>query len=208
MGFMMTLSLNDFGRRRFLAGSVVLATTAMVFGPARALDTDQARALIGRLVNEINGVINSGKSETAMYVDFEQIFAKYAFVSGIARTVLGPPARSASKSELGAFTLAFRGYIGRKYGKRFREFIGGGIVVKDAKKLKSFYQVNTSAILAGMAPFELTFMVSDVSGKDLFFDMLIEGISLLKVEKTEIGAMLDRRRGNLGKMTEDLKKAG
>jgi len=208
MGFMMTLSLNDFGRRRFLAGSVVLATTAMVFGPARALDTDQARALIDRLVNEINGVINSGKSETAMYVDFEQIFAKYAFVSGIARTVLGPPARSASKSELGAFTLAFRGYIGRKYGKRFREFIGGGIVVKDAKKLKSFYQVNTSAILAGMAPFELTFMVSDVSGKDLFFDMLIEGISLLKVEKTEIGAMLDRRRGNLGKMTEDLKKAG
>ncbi len=208
MGFTMTLLSNDFHRRRFLAGSVVLATTAMVFGPARALDTDQARALIDRLVNEINGVINSGKSETAMYVDFEQIFAKYAFVSGIARTVLGPPARSASKSELGAFTLAFRGYIGRKYGKRFREFIGGGIVVKDAKKLKSFYQVNTSAILAGMAPFELTFMVSDVSGKDLFFDMLIEGISLLKVEKTEIGAMLDRRRGNLGKMTEDLKKAG
>ncbi|MGR3342960.1 MAG: MlaC/ttg2D family ABC transporter substrate-binding protein [Paracoccaceae bacterium] len=204
----MTLLSNDFSRRRFLAGSVVLATAAMVFGPARALDTDQARALIDRLVNEINGVINSGKSETAMYLDFEQIFAKYAFVSGIARTVLGPPARSASSAELGAYTLAFRGYIGRKYGKRFREFIGGGIVVKDAKKLKSFYQVNTSAILAGMAPFELTFMVSDVSGKDLFFDMLIEGISLLKVEKTEIGAMLDRRRGNLGMMTEDLKKAG
>ena len=54
----------------------------------------------------------------------------------------------------------------------------------------------------------MTFMVSDVSGKDLFFDMLIEGISLLKVEKTEISAMLDRRRGNLGKMIEDLKKAG
>lgn len=204
----MTLSLNDLSRRRFLAGSVAFGATAMVAGPARALNTDQARALIDRLVGEINMVINSGRPEAAMYLDFEQIFAKYAFVPGIARTVLGPPARAASKAELGAFTLAFRGYMGRKYGKRFREFIGGGIVVKDAKKLKSFYQVNTSATLAGIAPFEVTFMVSDVSGKDLFFDMLIEGISLLKVEKTEIGAMLDRRRGDLGKMTADLRKAG
>ncbi len=204
----MTLSLNDFSRRRFLAGSVVFGAAAMVSGQARALNTDQARALIDRLVGEINSVINSGRPEATMYLDFEQIFAKYAFVPGIARTVLGPPARSASSAELGAFTLAFRGYMGRKYGKRFREFIGGGIVVKDAKKLKSFYQVNTSATLAGIAPFEVTFMVSDVSGKDLFFDMLIEGISLLKVEKTEIGAMLDRRRGNIGKMTADLRKAG
>ena len=207
-GFTMTLSSNDIHRRRFLAGSAAFATTAMVFGPAQALNTDQARALIGRMVDEINGVINSGKPETTMYVEFEGIFAKYAFVPGIARTVLGPPARSASSAELSAFTLAFRGYMGRKYGKRFREFIGGGIVVDGAKKLKSFYQVNTSATLAGVAPFEVTFMVSDVSGKDLFFDMLIEGISLLKVEKTEISAMLDRRRGNLGKMIEDLKKAG
>jgi phospholipid transport system substrate-binding protein len=205
---MMTLSSNDFHRRRFLAGSVVFAATAMVSGRARALDTDQARALIDRLVGEINGVINSGKPEAAMYVEFERIFAQYAFVPGIARTVLGPPARSASKAELGAFTLAFRGYMGRKYGKRFREFIGGGIVVKDAKKLKSFFQVNTAATLAGVAPFEVTFMVSDISGEDLFFDMLIQGISLLKVEKTEIGAMLDRRRGDLGKMTADLRKAG
>lgn len=205
---MMTLSLNDFGRRRFLAGSAAFVAGAMAAGGARALNTDQARALIGRLVGEINRVINSGKAEAAMYLDFEQIFAKYAFVPGIARTVLGPPARAASKAELGAFTLAFRGYMGRKYGKRFREFIGGGVVVKDAKKLKSFYQVNTSATLAGIAPFEVTFMVSDVSGKDLFFDMLIEGISLLKVEKTEIGAMLDRRRGDLSQMTADLRKAG
>ena len=205
---MMTLSLNDIGRRRFLAGSAAFVAGAMAAGGARALNTDQARALIGRLVGEINRVINSGKAEAAMYLDFEQIFAKYAFVPGIARTVLGPPARAASKAELGAFTLAFRGYMGRKYGKRFREFIGGGVVVKDAKKLKSFYQVNTSATLAGIAPFEVTFMVSDVSGKDLFFDMLIEGISLLKVEKTEIGAMLDRRRGDLSQMTADLRKAG
>jgi phospholipid transport system substrate-binding protein len=177
-------------------------------GAAMALDTEQAKALIGRLVDEINAVINSGKPETAMYADFGAIFGKYAFLSGIARSALGPPARTASASEMAAFTKAFQDYMARKYGKRFREFIGGKIVVEKAIKVKSFYEVRTTAILKGSAPFEVTFMVSDVSGKELFFDMLIEGISLLKSEKTEIGAMLDRRKGNISLLIEDLKKAG
>ena len=33
-----------------------------------------------------------------------------------------------------------------------------------------------------------------------FFDLLIEGISLLKTERTEIGAMLDRRRGSIDQL--------
>ena len=199
---------NDIGRRGFLAGTAALALLATSASPAFALSEAEAKALVDRVVADINKIISSGKPETAMYRDFEKVFAKYAYVSGIARTVLGPPARSASKSELAAFTKAFQGYMGRKYGKRFREFIGGKIIVKDARKLKSFYEVKTTAILAGEPPFEVTFMVSDVSGKGLFFDMLIEGISLLKVEKSEIGAMLDKRRGNLSKLIEDLKKAG
>ena len=142
-----------------------------------------------------------------MYRDFEKIFADYAYVSGIARTVLGPPARSASKAQMAAFTRAFQRYMGRKYGKRFREFIGGRVIVKGARRIKSFYEVTTTAILQGEAPFTVTFMVSDVSGKGLFFDMLIEGISLLKVEKEEIGAMLDRRRGDLDKLIADLRNA-
>jgi len=205
---MMTLSPNNLTRRVFLAGSASVGVLAASPGAALALTAQQARALVDRVVADINTIIGSGKSETAMYRDFEKIFANYAYVSGIARTVLGPPARAASKAEMAAFTTAFQGYMGRKYGKRFREFIGGKIQVKGARKLKSFFEVTTTATLAGEAPFTVTFMVSDVSGKGLFFDMLIEGISLLKVEKSEIGSMLDRRNGNLGALISDLKTAG
>jgi phospholipid transport system substrate-binding protein len=38
--------------------------------------------------------------------------------------------------------------------------------------------------------------------------MFIEGISLLKAERTEIGAMLDRRKGDIDAMIADLKRAG
>lgn len=205
---MMTLFPTDLNRRGFLAGSVSVVALVLAATPVWAITAGEAEGLVDRVVADINSIISSGKSESAMLRDFEKIFADYAYVSGISRTVLGPPARSASAAELSAFTSAFQGYMGRKYGKRFREFIGGRIEVKGAKKVKSFYEVTTKAILAGEAPFTVTFMVSDVSGKGLFFDMLIEGISLLKVEKSEIGAMLDKRRGNLGQMIADLKKAG
>ena len=50
--------------------------------------------------------------------------------------------------------------------------------------------------------------MSDRSGRDLFFDMVIEGISLRLSERTEIGAMLDQRNGNIDALIAALRKAG
>lgn len=193
-------------RRTVLAA----AAGAAVMRPlsALALNTDQASRLIQGLVTEINNAINSGASDAQLYRTFEGIFAKYADVPIIAQSALGVTARSASASDLKAFTDAFSGYIARKYGKRFREFVGGRIEVKSAQAVKSFYEVKTTAFIKGEAPFEVVFLVSDKSGRDLFFNMYIEGVNMLATERTEIGAMLDRRGGDLGKLIEDIKKAG
>ena len=199
---------NDLSRRAVLALAGA-APISFSFAPtAFALNASQAGALVSDVVSEINSVINSGRSETAMYRDFEGIFRRYADVPTISRSALGPDARSASQSQLDAFADAFTGYLSRKYGKRFREFIGGEIVVQEAREVKSFFEVRASAILRSQAPFDVTFLVSDRSGRDLFFDLLIEWISLLKTERTEIGAMLDRRRGDIDQLIADLRSAG
>ena len=92
---------------------------------------------------------------------------------------------------MSAFTKAFQVYISHKYGARFREFIGGKIEVTDAKAVKSYYEVVSVAHLKGEAPFDLRWHVSDKSGKNLFFNIIIEGVNMLASERTEIGAMLD-----------------
>ena len=191
-------------RRGLLAAGAALALAR----PALALTANEASALIQQATAEINAVINSGKSEAAMYRDFERIFARYADVPTIARSALGPPARQASRAQLQAFTQAFQGYMARKYGRRFREFIGGQVVVQGARPVKSFFEVSAVADLRGQAPFSVTFLVSDRSGQDKFFDLLIEGISLLRTERTEIGAMLDRRGGDVDALIADLQRAG
>lgn len=203
---MQTLTATDPRRRALLAGGAVSAGLWLAgVAPAAAFTVDQARALIDRAIGEVNATINSGKSEEAMLKDFERIFARYADVPTIARSALGPAARSASAAQLSTFTEAFRIYIARKYGRRFREFIGGEIEVTGAQPLKSYFEVLTIAKLRGRSPFDMRWHVSDRSGKQLFFNIIIEGVNMLAAERTEIGSMLDRRQGDIAALAADLR---
>ncbi len=197
------LRLSRRGFAVALAGAAAMALPL----PAAALNVAEARSLIDSAVADVNRIINSGKPETAMYADFERLFVKYADVPVIARSALGPAARQASSAQMQAFTKAFQGYLSRKYGRRFREFIGGQIEVVDAKPLKSYFEVISVAKLKGEAPFDLRWHVSDKSGRNLFFNIIIEGVNMLASERTEIGAMLDKRRGDIDALIADLKAA-
>ncbi|WP_136440268.1 ABC transporter substrate-binding protein [Pacificoceanicola onchidii] len=196
-----------FSRRSFTLGAAAaLLSTAALPGAALAATAAQAEALVGKLVSDINKVIGSGKSEGAMIKDFERIFKKYADLPTIAASALGVDGRRATSAQKKAFTNAFTGYISRKYGKRFREFIGGEIRVDGSKSVKNAFQVNGTMILRNEAPFDVTFFVGKKSGK--FYNLYLEGVNMLLTERTEIGAMLDKRRGDIDAMIADLKKAG
>jgi len=199
---------SDLTRRRMIAGMGAAMAVAILPRGAAALNTQEASGLISSLVGEINTVINSGKSEGAMYADFERIFVRYADVATIARFVLGPTARSLNSAQFASYQRAFQGYIARKYGRRFREFIGGRITVRGAQPVKGNYLVTGTADLRGEQPFDVSFLVSDRSGRTLFVDMMIEGVSLLKSEAVEVRAMLDRAGGSVDRLTAALGKAG
>lgn len=194
-------------RRTFLS-TLTAAAAAAVAAPRalRALTENSASALINGLIGDINRVIDSGKGESAMFREFERIFARYSDTSYISAYALGADGRRASAAQKRAFSKAFQGYIARKYGKRFREFIGGKLEVTGVKKVKKWYEVSTIAYLKGQSPFEVTFLVSDRSGKDLFFNMFIEGVNLLLTERTEIGAILDSKGGDINALIAELER--
>lgn len=193
---------NNLNRRTFVAS---LSALTVLPGAAFAITDTAARALIDQVVADINRIINSGKSEAGMVRDFEGVFRRYGDVPIIARSALGPDARRASPAQLKAFSDAFAGFLARKYGRRFREFIGGQIEVQGTREARNYWEVVGETRLQGQAPFQVVFRVSDRSGKDRFFDIVIEGISLLKTERTEIGALLDKRRGDIDALIADLR---
>ena len=77
-----------------------------------------------------------------------------------------------------------------------------------SKPVNQYFEISTTARLQGETPFEVLFLVSDKSGQLLFFNMYIEGINMLLSERTEIGAILDKNRGDIDAMITDLARAG
>lgn len=205
---MTIITQTSITRRKMLLGSAATLAAVPFATPSFALNTDQASSHVEKVVVAINKVIASGKSESSMIREFEKIFVKYSDVNYLASYALGVEGRRASAGQKGAFTKAFQGYIARKYGKQFRAFIGGRLEVTKSKPVKNHIEVKSVAHLKGQAPFDVTFFVSDKTGRVLFYNMFIEGISLLLTERTEIGAMLDRRKGNIDALITDLKSAG
>ena len=193
-------------RRALLLGGAALGLAAVLPArPALALTEAQAKALIERLVGEINAVIDSGASEAVMLQRFEAIFVKYADTDFMARYALGADGRSASAADMNACIAAFRTYISRKYGRRFREFVGGRLEVDSVAARQSVIEVQATAYLRGEAPFNVTFQLSDRTGQNRFVNMFIEGVNLLLSERTEIGAMLDQRGGSIARLASDLR---
>ncbi len=167
--------MNNLFSRRTVVASLAALTLPL---PAFALSGPAAEKLVDAAVGDINKIIASGKSASAMQRDFQRVFERYADVNIIALTTLGPARRSASKSEVSAYVKAFKGYFTRKYGKRFNEFVGGKIIVDGSRKSKSNVEVQSTAKLRGSTPFKVSWLVSDRSGKPKIFNIIIEGVNV------------------------------
>jgi phospholipid transport system substrate-binding protein len=197
-------------RRRLLglAFGASVALAGSIPSRAAAQSPEAATALVQAAMTEVMRVINSGRSEAAMLRDFERIFRDYADVPIIAQSVVGPPWRSASAGDRTAFIRAFQSYMARKYGRQFRDFIGGEIVITGTRRVQSFVEVTSTARVPGTPPYEVLWRVSDGSGRTLFFNIVIEGVNLMVTERSTIGAMLDARGGDLGRLAADLQSMG
>lgn len=194
-------------RREFL-GRGVLAVAVLAALPAQALTGNQAIALVRATVDEVLATVNSGRAPAQMYPAFQSIFNRRADIDAMARAALGPTARQLGTQDFAAFRQAMSGYVARKYGKRFQEFLGGRIEVGAARQLKSFWSVDSTAYLRGQTPTRVEWHVSDRSGQVRFFNLIIEGVNMLASEREEIAAMLARRRGDVRALIADLQRAG
>ncbi|MGZ9809563.1 MlaC/ttg2D family ABC transporter substrate-binding protein [Pseudoroseicyclus sp. H15] len=192
-------------RRQLLTSATAAAAATALPLPALAVSQQSAMQLVSQLVAEVNAVISSGREESAMLAEFQTIFLRHADVPTIAAYVLGPARRSASAAQMQAFMQAYSGYVARKYGGRFREFIGSEIEVVTARDLPRGVEVETRALLRGQSPFRVDFHVEDSTGQPLFFNLIIEGVNMLLSERQEVLSMLDQRGGNLDQLIADLR---
>lgn len=197
------------GRLLGLAGAAALLPAA----PARATTEAQARALVDDVAAELTAIVNSGGNLAQMIGRFEGVFDRFADMNVIARSVLGPVARQASAPQLDRFTTAYRGYLARKYGRAlFGGYTGGEIQVTGVSKSGTVFSVSSRAVMrrraGGSETLSVIWQVSERSPQPRFFNMIIDGVNLFAIEREEVPALLDARRGDLDRLIADLPGLG
>jgi phospholipid transport system substrate-binding protein len=195
----MTHSLNNTSRRMVLAGGAALF--AFPKG-ALALSASQAESFVAIVINEVMSIVNSGQSEAVVLPQFETLFSRYAGISTIARSVLGPAYRAASGAQQRQFNDAFRHYMSYKYGRQFNEFRGSTVTIVRVREAgDAQFLVESQVRQPNQSPFALEFHVFDSgSGGPKMFDLIIEGIRLISSEREEVRAMLNAEGNNINRL--------
>ena len=198
--------LENLSFRRLIVVCVVLILCNFEgVSPSYSLERVKAEDLIKNISYEVNNVISSGLDEETVIVQLEDIFKKYADTNIMALTTLGATRRIASQAQLNEFKEAFQIYFLNKYARRFRELRDGKISIISSRLVRSSVEVKTRIRLIDWAPFEVIWLVSDRSGEVKIFNIIIDGINLLSSERTEIGVMLDNRKGDIDLLSSDLR---
>lgn len=185
-------------RRRLLGAALIGCVSLALPRPVTAAGTDAAAALVASISADLTVLVNSGKSETQLYGDFERLLARYADMQAVAAASLGPPWRAASQAERRAYVAAFQGYLARKYGRQFRDFRSAQIKVTGARDGgKAGVLVNTQVVRPGKETVAVDWQISDRSGAAKAVNLIIEGVSMLANERAEVGAMYDAGGGTI-----------
>jgi phospholipid transport system substrate-binding protein len=193
-------------RRDLLSGLAAVALLGLLPRPAAADAASQAQALVIAISADLTKLVNSGRSETQLYRDFEGILSRYGDMPAVAAASLGPAWRGASSAQKQAYVAAFQNYLARKYGRQFGEYRNASIKVTGARDAgRAGVLVQTTVVRPGQENIAVDWQISDRSGRPKAVNLIIEGVSLLANERAEIGAMLDAKGGSIDGLTAELR---
>lgn len=191
-----------FSRRKTIA--LLLSSFAV---PSFAISTGGAENFVMKATKEIERIVNSGSTGSALTNQVRQFFHKYADVPSIARAVIGAPWRGMSAAQQKQYVSAFEGYVIKKYGSRLKELQGGkGELSRTVDKGAAGVQVDINFVWSGYEPRKVVFLVSDGSGSPKVLDLKVLGISLLSAERIFVRQAFTHSNNDVDKLIDRLKR--
>ena len=186
--------------KAFILTAVVFCFSSL---KAYALTENQAKEYIQKVSGALELILNETREKEVIYKDFENLFSTYGDVPIITRYLIGPPSREMSKSQMKKAELEIRRYLAVKYGKQFEKYIGAQISIRNLSSKKNSATVETNFVSPNQN-FIVSWVVSDKSGEIKLVDIIIEGVSMLRIEREEIGARLEKARFDVNILLEEL----
>lgn len=193
-------------RRSFL--SCAAATAALgAAGPALAITAAAAISHITTTVDELRRLLNKAAGGPVGARELRRIMSRRANLPLIAQYCAGRSWRDMNADQRTRYVDAFEHYISVTYARRFNDFSGTPDITvgRTVDAGRKGILVESPIAMPDGKRYMVEWLVSDRSGPVAIVDLVIERVSLAATQRAEIGAMLDKRGGNVDALIKALR---
>ncbi|MEL6978486.1 MAG: ABC transporter substrate-binding protein [Pseudomonadota bacterium] len=185
---------------------------ALWTAPAAAADVEAANALVEDTAAQILDLAASEASDLEKRQSFEALLNETADVARIARLTIGRPWRGLTDSQKADYQAALIPFAANRFVKSFGDFKGGSVRYKSSTTTKVRDEERVLVRTIGRRPAsaeatDILWVVTELEGRPVFYDVRIENLSLVVQLKNEMSGYLSSVGGDFDKLVALLRES-
>ena len=168
----------------------------------------EPKDFVQQTVDSAAKALNQNLSQDLKISKLKVIALKTVDINGIGFYSLGKYRKNITEQKKIEYLEIFTKYFLKTFSSRLAQYSDPKIVVKSQKKLNEKYTMVSSTLIATEDKPEVTIdwrVVTKDPDNPLIIDVVIEGVSLAKVQKEEFYSIIQSNDGNINALFENLR---
>jgi phospholipid transport system substrate-binding protein len=186
--------------------SLILIVSSVFIGKSFSLEPKE---FVQSVANEASLILTNNSTKEQKIEELKSIAKKSVDFRGIGYYSLGSHRKNLSADQKKKYLDIFEEYFLKSFSSRLAEYTDPKIRVDSQKKLNEKYTIVSSVLLATKEKPEVNIdwrIVTKNPNKPLIIDVVIEGVSLAKVQKEEFNSIIQSNDGNINSLLTSLKE--
>ena len=186
--------------------SLILIVFSVFIGKSFSLEPKE---FVQSVANEASLILTKNSTKEQKIEKLKSIAKKSVDFRGIGYYSLGAHRKNLSDDKKKEYLNIFEKYFLKSFASRLAEYTDPKIRVNSQKKLNEKYTMVSSVLLATEEKPEVKIdwrIVTKNPDKPLIIDVIIEGVSLAKVQKEEFNSIIQSNDGDINALLTSLKE--
>ena len=169
----------------------------------------EPKDFVQSIVDQASQILTSNNSKEEKITKLKLIAKQNVDIRGIGFYSLGSHRKSLSDDKKKEYIDIFEQYFLKSFSSRLAEYTDPKIEVNDQEKLNEKYTMVSSVLLATKDKPQIKIdwrIITKNPDKPLIIDVVIEGVSLAKVQKEEFNSTIQTNDGDINSLLLSLKE--
>ena len=186
--------------------SLILIVFSVFIGKSFSLEPKE---FVQSVANEASLILTNNSTKEQKIEELKSIAKKSVDFRGIGYYSLGAHRKNLSDDKKKEYLNIFEKYFLKSFSSRLAEYTDPKIRVDTQKKLNDKYTMVSSTLLGTSEKPEIKIdwrVITKNPDKPLIIDVIIEGVSLAKVQKEEFNSIIQNNDGNINALLNNLEE--